>query len=633
MSSRRLSRKQAPILTESLENLSLSRVKTEELESNYPSSSTAPISIPSRPAEKKEDAIPDSPSRYMTTSARQRARQSQSPFSADSSSPRSDADVIRARRKSLFGSLVEAVRDGTASSPVSERRKSLGKLGLGLGLTDTLGKEKIGAPIMLGEPIGLTPTKVEVKMEKTTPTKPLGPKIPPRIGSLPIPLDSQAAKLARPPVVKASHPFDHFLYPSNQERPEHSDVRRPSDQTFMTGYSLGGGPDPGTTDDEHRLTPPIEKGPQALFTTIPSELGGRMGSPSGSPQLNGSVSRFVREEMPFGRSRSSRSISIKQRAEPGFFGNAPYMSTGGSGSSTPIVQDVSPSKTNQVNLATAPAVRSQPEFLKAHSRSQSRNSGNTITPTPRRPVQWAELDALEEEEARARAEQRKEDKAVRKEAKAEKERERKVKRMFGPDRTTKKKDTGYSTDTSSDGATTKGLREGYRARKARIKREAELFDANVNVIPSQDELIKASTITVRDETGKKIEFGRLVSGSEEKQYVVVFIRHWYCPLCAQYMESIIRSIDQEALDRARVELIVIGNGSYKMLPGYTKAIGCPFRMYTDSKLKLYRALGMSRQTGDAGAEEDKGDYIKLTMMEGTWGVAKRATKMPLRNPG
>lgn len=160
-----------------------------------------------------------------------------------------------------------------------------------------------------------------------------------------------------------------------------------------------------------------------------------------------------------------------------------------------------------------------------------------------------------------------------------------------------------------------------------------MFDANVNAIPSQDDLIKASTITVRDETGKKIEFGKLVSGSEGKQYVVVFIRHWYCPLCAQYMDSIIRSIDQEALDRARVELIVIGNGSYKMLPGYTKAIGCPFRMYTDSKLKLYRALGMSRQTGDAGAEEDKGDYIKLTMMEGTWDVAKRATKMPLGNPG
>lgn len=42
----------------------------------------------------------------------------------------------------------------------------------------------------------------------------------------------------------------------------------------------------------------------------------------------------------------------------------------------------------------------------------------------------------------------------------------------------------------------------------------------------------------------------------------------FCPLCAQYVESINREVTQEALDEAGVDLIVIGNGSKKMLPAY-----------------------------------------------------------------
>lgn len=57
-------------------------------------------------------------------------------------------------------------------------------------------------------------------------------------------------------------------------------------------------------------------------------------------------------------------------------------------------------------------------------------------------------------------------------------------------------------------------------------------------------------------------------------------------------------------------------------------------MYTDPTLALYRALGLTRQTGDAGKDEDKGDYLVQTAMESTVQTIKRATKMPLlHNPG
>lgn len=56
-------------------------------------------------------------------------------------------------------------------------------------------------------------------------------------------------------------------------------------------------------------------------------------------------------------------------------------------------------------------------------------------------------------------------------------------------------------------------------------------------------------------------------------------------------------------------------------------------MYTDPTLSLYRALGLTRKTADAGRDEDKGDYLVQTPLESTIQTLKRATVMPLRNPG
>lgn len=64
-----------------------------------------------------------------------------------------------------------------------------------------------------------------------------------------------------------------------------------------------------------------------------------------------------------------------------------------------------------------------------------------------------------------------------------------------------------------------------------------------------------------------------------------------------------------------------------------KHFKCPFKTYTDPTLSLYRILGLTRQTGNGGAEEDKGDYLVESIMEQTKNTISRATKMPLRNPG
>ena len=56
-------------------------------------------------------------------------------------------------------------------------------------------------------------------------------------------------------------------------------------------------------------------------------------------------------------------------------------------------------------------------------------------------------------------------------------------------------------------------------------------------------------------------------------------------------------------------------------------------MYTDPSLSLYRALGLTRQTGDAGPDDEAGDYLVQSALEATMSTIKRATQMPLRNPG
>lgn len=68
-----------------------------------------------------------------------------------------------------------------------------------------------------------------------------------------------------------------------------------------------------------------------------------------------------------------------------------------------------------------------------------------------------------------------------------------------------------------------------------------------------------------------------------------------------------------------------------------KIFNCPFPVYTDPTLELYRALGMTRQTGDAGTEEEKGDYVQHGTLGGTLMVARNLGKMGKKgvtlNPG
>jgi hypothetical protein len=103
---------------------------------------------------------------------------------------------------------------------------------------------------------------------------------------------------------------------------------------------------------------------------------------------------------------------------------------------------------------------------------------------------------------------------------------------------------------------------------------------------SSAQLAQAARIPVVRENGVRVQFGELW---RLQRTVAVFIRHfWYthffvllavlnyitsrrCPMCQDYLASLMRDVDHAALARTGVRLIVIGCGSYGLIRSYRRA--------------------------------------------------------------
>jgi hypothetical protein len=90
-----------------------------------------------------------------------------------------------------------------------------------------------------------------------------------------------------------------------------------------------------------------------------------------------------------------------------------------------------------------------------------------------------------------------------------------------------------------------------------------IFDENKR--PTKKQLSDAASLIVIAENGLRVAFGDLW---REQKTVVLFIRHFWCPLCQDYMFSISANVDPAMLKEAGVDLVIISNGSYKMIKFY-----------------------------------------------------------------
>ncbi|KIP01506.1 hypothetical protein PHLGIDRAFT_80489, partial [Phlebiopsis gigantea 11061_1 CR5-6] len=150
----------------------------------------------------------------------------------------------------------------------------------------------------------------------------------------------------------------------------------------------------------------------------------------------------------------------------------------------------------------------------------------------------------------------------------------------------------------------------------------ESFDAGR--MPSREQLARAAALDVVSETGVRVPFGELFA---RRKVVVVFIRHFWCPLCQDYMYDVSQNVDPAALERENVGLVVVGHGSPAMIRSYRQIFRMPFALYADPGLHVYHALGMTLRTTDGGPEHERGAYVRHGLLGGIAMVVRNALRV------
>jgi hypothetical protein len=155
---------------------------------------------------------------------------------------------------------------------------------------------------------------------------------------------------------------------------------------------------------------------------------------------------------------------------------------------------------------------------------------------------------------------------------------------------------------------------------------------SIDKVPSKKRLLEAGTLFLRDEEGHLVSFASLFpngNGSDETsatkdkeetssrpspsssaspiptpthntptvqgkpilKTVLFFIRHFWCGQCQDYTFASLSLLDPVALAEANIRVVVISNGSWKIIKSYKKLFNCPFPIYVDGPRKLYQLLG------------------------------------------
>lgn len=141
------------------------------------------------------------------------------------------------------------------------------------------------------------------------------------------------------------------------------------------------------------------------------------------------------------------------------------------------------------------------------------------------------------------------------------------------------------------------------------------FEGSVEVnndIPSEKDLKRVDDLVVLDSSGESRPFKDVYRGKGvAPRQLIIFIRHFFCGNCQEYLRELSASITPESL-LALPEptfITVIGCGKPELIEMYTETTKCPFPIYADPTRKLYDLLNMTR-TLEMGK---KPEYIQSNM--------------------
>ncbi|SCZ94787.1 BZ3500_MvSof-1268-A1-R1_Chr12-1g03658 [Microbotryum saponariae] len=130
-------------------------------------------------------------------------------------------------------------------------------------------------------------------------------------------------------------------------------------------------------------------------------------------------------------------------------------------------------------------------------------------------------------------------------------------------------------------------------------------------LPTKDELRAAGICLLADENGRNVTFDSLVQA--RGKVVVVFLRHLWCGLCAQYVVAL-KSATENLAQASTSQLS-------------TESMYTPPPLYI-----LLKTLGMTLKTLSLGKEEDKGSYVTKSNLGNVIDSARNGLAMR-RYPG
>ncbi|TDL25517.1 hypothetical protein BD410DRAFT_717217 [Rickenella mellea] len=155
---------------------------------------------------------------------------------------------------------------------------------------------------------------------------------------------------------------------------------------------------------------------------------------------------------------------------------------------------------------------------------------------------------------------------------------------------------------------------------ARTRRKSSLFDAPLpplpfdeHALPTPQQISEAANLSVIGHDGVSVRFGKLFEGQHT---IVLFIRHFWCPSCQDYIRAVASETDVDDLAYAGIRIVVVGIGSPTLIKPYNQVVGSRFALYTDPSLTLHRTLGMTLKSTNPGPDAEKGEYAKQRVASG-----------------
>lgn len=129
-----------------------------------------------------------------------------------------------------------------------------------------------------------------------------------------------------------------------------------------------------------------------------------------------------------------------------------------------------------------------------------------------------------------------------------------------------------------------------------------------------------------DIEGKEIPFSSLFANQKT---IVVFIRHFFCGRCQEYVEALAQ-VPRSKLEDLGTSIVVIGCGEWQPIKGYLEKTGFKGAIYADPTRKVYHALGMDiEKLATTPAGEKKRSYIRSSILSVT---LSSTWSGPLTNP-